>query len=315
MPQPLYAPGPYTTSPVEYLHSIQDARTGAPLYEFEHQEYELDLGFARPSHSEELPGSDAPYDPYGTEGNPMATRTITLAFMKLYRAVRGETMTTARMVLNRHLASGRQVRLVLMDASGERWIGLAKATNLPRNVSKLSTIYDRYEVTFELNPPVFRKLYPSTWLLFDDNPPFLWDAAVPVRFDTQQLPRIMLNSRYCEGAAVNEGDAPDKYCVLTVRGPYPPFQVYNNSAIQSDGRPLLWQWGQELGPTDTLVMDVGAGSLRLNGQPAFDSRFMAFQGDWFEIRPGGNTIVVTTGGAVPSAGGGSLELDIRDTRY
>jgi hypothetical protein len=168
-------PATIGSSTPDQLRYVRDVATGATLYTFEGGEYDLDLSFGRPSQSVLLPGSDAPYDPFGSGGFPLDKRTVALKWLKRYRV--GESHSSNRIAFHRAIADGRQVQLVLLDSGGAEWIGLAKAVSVPNHIVSETLFKMDMGVTFELNPPVFRQLYPPGWFYWDA-PGIYWDGGV-----------------------------------------------------------------------------------------------------------------------------------------
>jgi hypothetical protein len=168
-------PATISSSTPDQLRYVRDVATGTTLYTFEGGEYDLDLSFVRPTQSFLLPGSDAPYDPFGSGGFPLDKRTVQLKWLKRYRV--GETHSSNRIAFHRAIADGRQVQLVLLDSGGAEWIGLAKATSVPTQIQPETMFKMDMGVTFELNPPVFRQLYPPGWFYWDA-PGIYWDGGV-----------------------------------------------------------------------------------------------------------------------------------------
>lgn len=465
------------SSNIDFLAYVRDAATGVTLYTFEHGEYDLDLGFSRASQSYGLTGADAPYDPFGAGGFPLDKRAATLTWLKRYRT--GETHSTNRINFHRAIADGRQVQLVLLDSDGVEWIYLAKATNVPYHVTAEATFRMEMGITFELNPPYARRLYPAGWFYWDLAGVY-WDdqstqvasvtvntpgnysvaptgvtfsgggsgaagtAAVsggqvtgvtmtnagsnyigtalvaftggggsgatgiarmagtaqigpytvagvtitnpgtgyatpptvtfldPVKatgtpvisgsgpytvtgvtvtnpgsgylspptvsftggtgtqatatavlgtpadgftWDTNALPSLALTAASQTLSVTNAGDAPDRSGVLTINGPWVPFDL---QLFDERGALRHWlTWFATLAAGDILRIENSTGRVTLNGNAAFDNRFLHRGDDYAAIWPGTNTIYVFgyTASFNPTVANGKLTVDSRDARY
>jgi len=307
-------------SAIDYLSSIRDPQTGANLYTFEHGTYTLDVSLARTSASYLVPGSDSPFDPFGTGGFPLDKRVLTIKWLKRYRV--GETHSLNRINLHRAVADGRQVQLVMLDALGREWIAYGKMTTAPTAIVAQTIFAMEMTLSFELNPPIFRQLRVTGAFYWDDVGVF-WDTAVGsggFNWDSYLPSSLALTAQSQSMTITNTGDAIDSYGVITVTGPFPAFDI---QLFSPTGQLRAWMswYGASfsgLAATDSLTIDLGMGSVKLNGTPAFDSRFAFRANPYTGVWPGDNTLAVYGArNATYNSGtaNGTIIVDFRSARW
>lgn len=258
MTQYVTFPAAIDQSNLDYLSCVRDAATGVTLYTFEHGEYDLDLSFNRPSQSILIPGSDAPFDPFGSAGFPLDKRTITLKWLKRYRV--GETHSSNRIAFHRAIADGRQVQIVMLDSAGLEWVGLAKATAVPTKIVGETTFSMDMGITFEMNPPYFRQLH-QPGAFYWDTPGVFWDGLVGqlnhVTINTAGSYSVAPTGVTFSGGTLTSGSAATGGVLTTGSGPYTVTGVtILSSGVYSVAPTISFTGGAGTAATATAVLNT-----------------------------------------------------------